>query len=149
MYIHAVRFSILLMLSFHPVSRVGVTGKSEGRQAPAGQTAAQTNQTAMPSKQLFAVRGEVTKIENQSKGTVSITVRPARETATVTVIARDNDIVGIAVARQKGADLLGLLAGDDQRENERITAAELREGDVVSVIYDPLSQNRVLEIYMH
>ena len=33
--------------------------------------------------------------------------------------------------------------------DETITAAELNEGDVVSVIYDPQAQNRVLEIYVH
>jgi hypothetical protein len=116
---------------------------------PAGQTASQPSQTASPSKQLFAVRDEVTKMAPQSKGLVAITIRPAHETATVTVIARENDIVGVAVGRQKGTDLVGLLAGEEQRDNERITAAEIREGDLISAIYDPLAQNRALEIYMH
>jgi len=80
---------------------------------------------------------------------VSITVRPAHEVATVTVIARENDIVGTAVGRPGGADLVGLLTGEDQRENERITAVEIREGDLVSIIYDPAAQNRALEIYIH
>ena len=149
MYVYAVHFSILLMLSFNPPSRAPAAGKTRTGQAPASQTATQPNQAAAPSTQLFAVRGEVTKVETQSKGLVAITVRPAHDPATVTVIARENDIVGVAVSRQKGADLVGLLAGDDQRENERITAAEIREGDMVSIIYDPLAQNRVLEIYMH
>jgi hypothetical protein len=149
MYVYAAQFGILLMLSVHAPSRAPVAGRNRSEQTPAGQTASQPNQSASPSKQLFAVRGEVTKMETQSKGLVAITVRPAHDPATVTVIARENDIVGAAVGRQKGADLVGLLAGEDQRENERITAAEIREGDLISVIYDPLAQNRALEIYMH
>jgi hypothetical protein len=43
---------------------------------------------------------------------------------------------------------LGLLSGDSS-DDEMITAAELDEGDVISVIYDPQVQNRVLEIYIH
>ena len=80
---------------------------------------------------------------------VAITVRPAHEVATVTVIARENDVVGTAAGRKNGSDTVGLLAGDDQRDNEKITAAEIREGDLVSIIYDPTAQNRVLEIYIH
>jgi hypothetical protein len=149
MYVYAAQFGILLMLSVHAPSPVPVAGRSRSEQAPAGQTASQPNQSASPSKQLFAVRGEVTKMETQSKGLVAITVRPGHESAMVTVIARENDIVGAAVGRQKSADLVGLLAGEDQRESERITAVEIREGDLISVIYDPLAQNRALEIYMH
>jgi hypothetical protein len=63
------------------------------------------------------------------------------------VLARVNDLVGSAVGRE-GSDLLGLLS-DDPRDDETITAAELNEGDVISVIYDPQLQNRVLEIYLH
>ena len=55
--------------------------------------------------------------------------------------------MGAAVGRSGEADLLGLLS-DDTRDDETITAAELNEGDVVSVIYDPQLQNRVLEIYL-
>ena len=64
------------------------------------------------------------------------------------VLARENDLVGNAASREAGADLLGLLS-EDPREDETITAAELNEGDVVSVIYDPQLQNRVLEMYLH
>jgi hypothetical protein len=142
MYVYAVKVGVLLMISFHPPSWA-LAGMGSTGQVPAGQPA------AAPAKQLFAVRGEVTKMETQSKGLVAITVRPAHEVATVTVIARENDIVGTAVGHQKGADLVGLLAGEEQRENEKITAAELREGDLVSIIYDPTAQNRALEIYMH
>jgi|SRR5262249_7173016 len=148
MYVHAVQIGVLLMLSFHTPSRLGLAIRGNRGQAPQGQTATEPGRAAAPSKQLFAVRGEVTKMETQSKGLVSITVRPAHEVATVTVIARENDIVGTAVGRQ-GADLVGLLAGEDQRENERITTAEIREGDLVSIIYDPAAKNRVLEIYIH
>ena len=100
------------------------------------------------ARQLLAVRGEVVKIKAPSKGMLSITVRPVREFGEVTVLARENDLVGHATSRAGGVDMLGLLSGDSN-EDEMITAAELDEGDVVSVIYDPQLQNRVLEIYMH
>lgn len=100
------------------------------------------------ARQLAAVRGEVVSKKTPSKGLLLLTIRPAKDYAQVTVLARENDLVGSAVARESGADLLGLLA-DDSRDDETITAAELNEGDVVSVIYDPAAQNRVLEIYLH
>jgi len=111
-------------------------------------------QTASPparppaAKQLAAVRGEVVKISAASRGLLLITVRPARDYAEVTVLARENDLVGTGVGREGGTDLLGLLT-DDPHDDETITAAELNQGDVVSVIYDPQAQNRVLEIYVH
>jgi hypothetical protein len=110
-------------------------------------------QTASPArppaaKQLAAVRGEVVKISAGGRGLLLITVRPSRDYAEVTVLARENDLVGTGVGREGGTDLLGLLA-DDARDDETISAAELNEGDIVSVIYDPQSQNRVLEIYIH
>jgi len=98
-------------------------------------------------KQLAAVRGEIIKITSPTKGMLSITVRPAKEFQEVTVSARENDLVGTAVGRAGESDLLGLLSGDTH-DDETITAAELNEGDVVSVIYDPGRQNRVLEIYL-
>jgi len=82
------------------------------------------------------------------KGMWLITVKPAKEFQEVTVLARENDLVGTAVGRAGDADLLGLLS-DDPHDDETITAAELNEGDVVSIIYDPQLQNRVLEIYLH
>ncbi|MFL6215313.1 MAG: hypothetical protein ACJ74J_15620 [Blastocatellia bacterium] len=100
------------------------------------------------AKQLAAVRGEVVKISAGGRGLLLITVRPARDYAEVTVLARENDLVGAGVGREGGADLLGLLT-DDARDDETISAAELNEGDIVSVIYDPQAQNRVLEIYIH
>ena len=100
------------------------------------------------SRQLAAVRGEIVSIKTPSKGRLLITVRPAKEFAEVTVLARENDLVGGAVGRVSDSDLLGLLT-DDSRDDETITAAELKESDVVSVIYDPQAQNRVLEIYLH
>ena len=118
-----------------------------------GLASASGGQTPSPPRpnaasQLAAVRGEVVKIKSTSKGMLSITVRPARAYAEVTVLARENDLVGTGVGREGSADLLGLLT-DDAREDETITAAELNEGDVVSVIYDPQTGNRVLEIYIH
>ena len=100
------------------------------------------------SRQLAAVRGEIVGIKTPSKGRLLITVRPAKEYAEVTVLARENDLVGGAVGRESDSDLLGLLS-DEARDDETITAAELKESDVVSVIYDPQAQNRVLEIYLH
>lgn len=100
------------------------------------------------AKQLAAVRGEVVKIAASGRGLLLITVRPAKDYAEVTVLARENDLVGTGVGREGGADLLGLLT-DDARDDETISAAELNEGDIVSVIYDPQAQNRALEIYVH
>ena len=97
-------------------------------------------------RQLAAVRGEITKMTTAGKGMLLITVRPAKEFQEVSVLARENDLVGAAVGRSGDADLLGLLS-DDARDDETITAAELSEGDIVSVIYDPQLQNRVVEIY--
>jgi DNA-directed RNA polymerase subunit H (RpoH/RPB5) len=110
------------------------------------QAAPQTRGPA--AKQLAAVRGEVVKIAAATKGILMITVRPARDYAEITVMARENDLVGTYVGRESSSDLLGLLA-DDTHDDDNITAAELNEGDVVSVIYDPQAQNRVLEIYIH
>jgi DNA-directed RNA polymerase subunit H (RpoH/RPB5) len=105
-------------------------------------------QTASGARQLSAVRGELVKIKSPSMGMLLITVRPAKGYSEVTVLARENDLVGNAVTRAGGNDLLGLLS-DDSRDDEIITAAELNEGDVISIIYDPQAQNRVLEIYLH
>ena len=116
------------------------------------QTAARGREAALQgastAKQLSAVRGEIVRIKSQGRGMLLITVRPAKDFAEVTVLARENDMVGNAVARSGATDLLGLLS-EDSRDDEMITAAELNEGDVVSVIYDPQSQNRALEIYSH
>ena len=106
------------------------------------------NQRSPATRQLAAVRGEVSKIAAASKGMLFITVKPAKEFSEVTVLARENDFVGAAAGRANEADLLGLLS-DDSRDDETITAAELNEGDIVSVIYDPQLQNRALEIYVH
>jgi DNA-directed RNA polymerase subunit H (RpoH/RPB5) len=112
------------------------------------QASATSRQRAADVRQLSAVRGEVVKITVASKGSLLITVRPAKEFAEVIVLARENDLVGNAATREAGGDLLGLLS-EDPRDDETITAAELNEGDVVSVIYDPRLENRVLEIYLH
>lgn len=107
-------------------------------------------QTQPALKQLLAVRGEIVKVTAQGKGLLAITVRPSKEFAEVTVIARENETVACsAAAREGGADLFGLLTGDDAREDEKITAAELREGDIVSIIYNPHLRNKALEIYLH
>jgi len=109
-----------------------------------------TEQQTAGNKQLYAVRGEVTRVAPQGKGQVAITIKPAKDFGEVTVVARENDIVGPASSRQQGGDLLGLVTGsEDAHENERITAAELQTGDIVSVIYNPQTQNRALEIYIH
>ena len=117
------------------------------RSAPRSAIDSEAGQRAAGSRQLAAVRGEITKMTVAGKGMLLITVRPAKEFQEVTVLARENDLVGAAVGRSGEADLLGLLS-DDARDDETITAAELNQGDVVSVIYDPQLQNRVLEIYL-
>ncbi|HKA19395.1 MAG TPA: hypothetical protein VKN18_13985 [Blastocatellia bacterium] len=108
----------------------------------------ETSQRTPALRQLAAVRGEVTKLTSPAKGMFSITVRPAKEFQEVTVLARENDLVGSAVGRSGESDLLGLIS-DDTHDDETITAAELNTGDVVSVIYDPTRQNKALEIYLH
>ena len=109
---------------------------------------ADQSQRAGAGKQLAAVRGEISKMTSPGKGMWMITVRPAKEFQEVTVLARENDLVGTGVGRAGEPDLLGLLS-DDTHDDETITAAELKEGDVVSVIYDPQLQHRVLEMYLH
>jgi hypothetical protein len=137
MQILAVLLSLCLTVLASPFSQQGAPGAaSTGQQKPAA------------VRQLCAVRGEVVKITAPTKGSLLITVRPAKEFPEVIVLARENDLVGNAVGRESGADLLGLLS-EDSRDEETITAAELNEGDVVSVIYDPQLQNRVLEMYLH
>lgn len=106
------------------------------------------SQRAGAARQLAAVRGEISKMMAPGKGMWLITVRPAKEFQEVTVLARENDLVGTGIGRSGEPDLLGLLS-EDTHDDETITAAELDEGDVVSVIYDPQLQNRVLEIYLH
>lgn len=116
--------------------------------SPLGPRVRAQAQQGAGGRQLAAVRGEVIRVKAGGKGLLLITVKPARDFAEVTVLARENDLVGSAVGRAGDSDLLGLLT-DDARDDETITAAELNEGDVVSVIYDPRTQNRVLEMYVH
>ena len=135
----AMVWSISILLSLVP---------SQQRDTPLRAIARnEVGQRAAGARQLAAVRGEITKLTSAGKGMLLITVRPAKEFQEVTVLARENDLVGAAVGRSGEADLLGLLS-DDTHDDETITAAELNEGDVVSVIYDPQLQNRVLEIYL-
>jgi hypothetical protein len=136
----ALTFSVVLFFAGSPnksAHNFGGGGQTTGQRIPAG-------------KQLFAVRGEVVKIAAQSKGLLAITIRPARDFGEVTVIARENDTVGSASGQQQGGDLFGLITGaDDSRDNDRITAAELQAGDIVSVIYNPEADNKAVEIYIH
>ena len=106
-----------------------------------------TQANAAIGKQLYAVRGEITARKTLAKGWLQLTIK-AKDAAEVTVSVRENDLVGNAVSRSSDTDLAGLLSGSE-RAAETITAAELEEGDVVSVIYDPQQQNRALEIYLH
>lgn len=112
------------------------------------QSGAPQTQTTPTAKQLLAVRGVITKKKVIGKGLLQLTVKPAKDFAEVTVVARENDLVGNASSRASDSDASGLL-GSEASGNEMITAAELDEGDIVSVIYDPQAQNRVLEIYLH
>lgn len=128
-------WSLSLFLALSPLVQRGPVRDQAGQRAPA-------------ARQLAAVRGEITKIATPSKGMLLISVRPAKEFPEIAVLARENDLVGTAVGRSGEADLLGLLS-DDTHDDETITAAELNQGDIISVIYDPQLQNRVLEIYLH
>ena len=76
------------------------------------------------------------------------TITPPTGWAEVMVLARENDLVGRGVGATGDSQLFGLLTGETMEE-ETITAAELGEGDVVSVIYDPQAENRAIEIYLH
>lgn len=118
-----------------------------GQQSPPKENDA-ARQSASSQRQLFAVRGQIISVKSQSAGLLIIAIRPARGFAEVSVIARENDLVGKAIGGASDGDLFGLLTGDAS-EDETITAAELGEGDTVSVIYDPQLQNRVIEIYLH
>jgi hypothetical protein len=140
----ALSLGLIAVLGLAPMHR-HASGFAKCSQAPVEQ------QRPSGTKQLLAIRGEVVKVASQSKGLLSITIRPARDYAEVTVVARENDSVGLASGHERGgSDLLGIIGGaDDSRDNERITARELQEGDIVSVIYNPLSDNRALEIYLH
>lgn len=111
-------------------------------------SSAMVRQNGSNAKQLYAARGEVIKMKSPSKGMLLITIKPGKEFAEVTVLARANDLVGSAPRRSGGVDLFGVFGGDS-RDDETITAAELQEGDLVSVIYDPQLQNRVIELYIH
>jgi hypothetical protein len=106
------------------------------------------SQRAGTGRQLAAVRGEISRMTSPGKGMLLITVKPAKEFQEVTVLARENDFVGTGVGRAGEPDLLGLLS-DDPHDDETITAAELNQGDLISVIYDPQLENRALEIYLH
>lgn len=126
---------------------VPILSPSKGQpNLPAGSKAgAQTGQT---TKQLFAVRGTIVSTKTPTKGEVQLTIKPAKDFAAITVLAHENDLVGSAARRASDNAGLGLFGGGNN-DNEIITAAELSEGDIVSVIYDPQQQNRALEIYIH
>jgi hypothetical protein len=115
--------------------------------------AAQSGRTSIVQRpdqsvaQLFAVRGEISRITPTGKD-LTITVRPDQGFEPVTVTAGENDPVGAAVGVHNGTDLLDLLLGEESEDEGAITAAELKRGDAVSIIYDPKSKNRALEIYL-
>src|SRR5262245_19573171 len=81
---------------------------------PAGIQADTARKPAPQGRQLAAVRGEIVKIARASgKGMLLITVRPSKDFAEVTILARENDLVGSAVGHSGESDLLGLLTEDD------------------------------------
>ncbi|MEW6126309.1 MAG: hypothetical protein AB1757_04535 [Acidobacteriota bacterium] len=140
MRIFAIQANCLLaiLLAFLPAQAIH-------RQATTPTTPTATSPSA---KQLYAVRGEVVKKTIATKGWLQITIRPLKETSTVVIFARENDLVGNGVRRSSDTNFLGLLS-EDEDPGEPLTAAELDEGDFVSVIYDPQQQNRAIEIYIH
>jgi hypothetical protein len=109
------------------------------------QAGTQTGQTA---KQLFAVRGTILSAKRLARGELQLVIKPAKDFPEVIVLARENDLVGSAARRAHDRGGVGLFGGG-ANDDEIITAAELDEGDIVSVIYDPQLQNRALEIYIH
>lgn len=135
--------SLALILLIHPLQSPQPTNKTL---PPSGNQNSPV--TAQPAKPLLAVRGEVVKREPYTKGWVRITIKSLKDAVEVVVFARETDLVGSAVNRSGDKELLNLLS-ESSREGDTITAAELDEGDFVSVIYDPQQQNRALEIYMH
>jgi hypothetical protein len=135
-------FAMLISLFLLPIIlppnlqlMVSVSNQTEARQTQA-------------VKQLFAVRGIIVSKKSLSKGELQLTIKPAKDFAEITVLARENDLVGSASRQANDSNLPGLFGGD-ANDNENITAAELNEGDIVSIIYDPQLQNRALEIYIH
>jgi hypothetical protein len=141
MQIFAMLISLSLLLTISPQNPQPEASFSH-------QPGAQQTRAAHPAKQLFAVRGLLVSKKTLSKGELQLLIKPAKDFAEVTVLARENDLVGSASRRANDSDVLDLL-GSAANDNENITAAELNEGDIVSVIYDPQQQNRVLEIYIH
>lgn len=133
--------AIALIPCFHP----GQSGAATTKASSANQPSPPSTQTV---RQLLAVRGEIIKKEAYSKGWLRIVIKPLKDAVEVAVVARETDLVGSAVNRSGDKELLNLLS-ENSRENETLTAAELDEGDFVSVIYDPQQQNRALEIYIH
>lgn len=131
-------YVLAILLIFWPAQTSAVFGQASTSQSK--------NQPDV--KPLFAVRGEVVKKTVAMKGWLQITVRPLKETSTIVIFARDNDLVGSGVHRSGDTNFLGLLS-EDEDESGPLTAAELDEGDFVSIIYDPQQQNRAIEIYLH
>ena len=117
--------------------------------SPAQIKSGESQQPRPATRQLLAVRGEITRIAGSGKGLLSITVKPEAGFESVSVTAHENDTVGPATGSEPEIDLLDLLTGSDAADDQTITAAELQKGDYVSVIYDPQLQNRALEIYRH
>jgi hypothetical protein len=135
-------FMILISLLLMPIFSLHLTQSNAHTGTRSG---AQAEQTA---RQLFAVRGTIAGIKRLTKGELQLTVKPLKDFAEVTILVRENDLVGSA-ARRASDNAGGGLFGGSANDNETITAAELSEGDIVSVIYDPHLQNRALEIYIH
>ncbi len=136
-------FSLAFMLFFQS----SPAGVSTTQSAPVSVTQ-NSSATVQTGKQLLAVRGEVVKKAPYSKGWLRITIKPLKDPTEINVVARETDLVGSAVNRSGDKELLNLLS-ESSGEGETLTAAELDEGDFVSVIYDPQQQNRALEIYIH
>jgi hypothetical protein len=136
-------FSLAFMLFFQS----SPAGVSTNQSAPVSVTQ-NSSATVQTGKQLLAVRGEVVKKAPYSKGWLRITIKPLKDPTEINVVARETDLIGSAVNRSGDKELLNLLS-ESSGEGETLTAAELDEGDFMSVIYDPQQQNRALEIYIH
>ena len=76
----AMVWSVSLLLTLMPSPQRDSPRRPNGNE--------EISQRASGARQLAAVRGEITKLTSASKGTLLITVKPAKEFQEVTVLAR-------------------------------------------------------------
>src|SRR5688500_7249580 len=102
MQIFAMLISLSLLLTISPQNPQPEASFSH-------QPGAQQTRAAHPTRQLFAVRGLLVSKKALSKGELQLLIKPAKDFAEVTVLARENDLVGSASRRANDSDVLDLL----------------------------------------